>query len=142
MSIFSQLIGGKITFSQAASQFLAWAERLISHDAVFTQAASDALSIVKQRASDALTLGDTALSSHANELATVVETAMDKALAAATGGLSTPLNPLIDAGVDQLMNLVVGVAHAKALEFKASLVAGPSPAPPQSGPAAQAATGD
>lgn len=121
MSILSEALRKKITWPQAASAALAWTQKLVAHDETLVTAASEAQTIVKQGFSDAISLADTALSGHAADLADAVEAALEAALAAATGGKSVALNPLIDTGVDQLVNVVVAAAHAKAMEFKASL---------------------
>lgn len=123
MSILTELMHGKITFSQAAAKATAWAQSIIAGDAVLTEAAGASLSIVKQAASDAITIGDTALATHAGPVADAVEAALETALSRATNGASVAFNPLIDAGIDQFVNVAVSAAHSWALEYKAKLAA-------------------
>jgi hypothetical protein len=121
MSILTELMHREITFSQAATKATAWAQSIIAGNAVLTQAAGETLDIVKQAASDAITIGDSALAAHAAPVADAVEAALETALAGATGGVSVVFNPLIDAGVDQFVNVAVAAAHSWALEYKAKL---------------------
>lgn len=127
MSILTELMHGRITFAQAAKEATDWAQSVIAKDAVLTQAAAATLTIVKQGASDAITIGDTALAQHAIPVADAVEAALETALAGATGGVSVVLNPLIDSGIDQFVNVAVAAAHAWALEYKAKLATPAAP---------------
>lgn len=85
--------------------------------------------VLKQGLSDALSIADSALGVHALPVAQIVEDALEAALSKATGGLSTPLNAIIDAGVDDIAGIAVTAAHAWILRTKARLAALP-PAPP------------
>lgn len=92
-------------------------------------------SVVKQGLSDALSIADSALGTHAMPVAKIVEDALEAALSSATGGLSTPLNAIIDSGVEDIGGIAVTAAHAWILKTKARLAALPTaaPAPPQPG---------
>lgn len=114
-------------------------ETYITQQANKNPAAADALSatesVVKQGLSDALSVADSALGKHAMPVAKAVEDALEAALASATGGLSTPFNAIIDAGLDDIAGIAVTAAHAWTLKTKARLAAQPpaQPAPPQQG---------
>lgn len=122
MSILTQLFHRQITFSQAAEEAAAWAKTLTANDPTLAAAAGAALSIIKQGASDAIMLANTALGQHIQPAADAVEIALDAALAKATGGLSVPFNPIMDSAVDQMANVVKAAADAWALKAKAALV--------------------
>lgn len=127
MSILSDLLNKKITFSQAAAQAAAWASTLIAHDPVLSTTASAVLSDVKQGASNAVEMADTALGAIIGPATLATETALEAALAAATKGASVPFNPLISDGIDRIASAVKAEADAWALRTKASLVP-PTPA--------------
>lgn len=121
MSIVSTLIRKKITFGTAVAQFGTWLGQVVGQNVVLSQAGTDMLSTLKQAASDAIAMGDTALVDHADELATAVAAAVNAALTAATGGKSAPASPIVSAGIKQLVNIAVTAAHAEALAFEAAL---------------------
>lgn len=123
MSILSDLLNKKITFSQAASEATSWASALITHDTTLTNTASAALSVVKQAASDAITAGDTAVGKAMGPIVTDIETGLETALAALTRGASVPLNPFIDDGIEAMAALAKNAIDAWALETKAKLAA-------------------
>lgn len=123
MSIFSQLTHGKITFSQAAAQATDWTSKVIASDPALTTAAAGLLSAVKQGASNAIMLADTALGPMIAPAADGVEVALDAALASATKGLSVPFNPIMDATIDQFAAVVKAAADSWALSAKARLAA-------------------
>lgn len=124
MSIVTDLIEKKITFSTAVSQFGSWLGKTLGSDQALNTAGADALSVLKQGASDAIALGDTALASHASELATGVAALINATLVKATGGVSAAASPMISAGIRQLVGIAVNAAHAEALAFEASLAPG------------------
>lgn len=127
MSYFSDLTHGRITFSQFVTKSAGWAQALTAKDATLAAAAGAALSIVKQGASDAIMIADTALGAHILPAADAVEAALDAALAGATGGVSVPFNPIIDSAIDQMAGVVKKAADAWALQAKAKLAAPPVP---------------
>lgn len=121
MSILSDLMGGKITFSQAETEVEAWADKLISNDPTLTNATAVVVSDVKQAASDAITIGASALSPVITVAAKTVETALELALSGATKGLSVGFNPLISAGIDTIAGAMVAEITAWSLQAKAEL---------------------
>jgi hypothetical protein len=121
MSIISDLLEKKITFSQAATETVQWGENLINHDPALTADAAAIISSVKQSASDAITVGESALGAIILPAAKQVETALETALSAATHGLSVPFNPMISAGIDTIANTIHGQIDAWALKAKADL---------------------
>lgn len=132
MSILTDLIEGKITFGQAAAEAGQWASNLVSHDSTLSGAAGAVLSDVKQAASNAVDMADTALGGYILPAAKGVEGLLETALAGATGGVSVPFNPLISDGIDRIANAVKAEADAWSLKAKGQLAA-PAAAPaPQS----------
>lgn len=123
MSILTELLRGKITFTQAAAKAAGWAAGIASHTPALTAAAGELLSAVKQGASEAIGDADTALVAHLSPIVEAVETALEKALAGITGGLSVPFNPLIDAGIDRLAAITKQAAEVWALEAKGKIAA-------------------
>lgn len=128
MSILTDLFEGKITFSQAATKAEAWASSIVSKDPALTALTGDALSAVKQAASNAVMLADTELGQHAGAITTAVQTSLDAAFAAATGGASVPFAPIINSGVAQLVAAAKSAADAWALELQGKLATPSLPA--------------
>jgi hypothetical protein len=125
LSILSDLIEGKITFSTAASDIVQWAEKLISNDPAVTNAAASLVTDAKQAASDAITIGESALGPVILPASKALETALETALASATKGLSVGFNPLISSGIDTIANALQSQIATWALEAKASLATAP-----------------
>jgi hypothetical protein len=121
MSILTDLIEKKITFSQAAAAALAWAQALISHDPALTSAAGAVVSDVKQAASNAVGLADTYVGAAILPAAKGVEVALDAALASVTKGASIPFNGFVNDGIDQMAAAIKAEADAWALKAKAAL---------------------
>jgi hypothetical protein len=147
MSILTQLFKGQITFSQAATQIETWGANIISKDATLKTAVTAVVSDVKQGASNAIDMADSALGQYIQPATAATEAALEGALSAITKGASLPFNPLITDGIDTIANAVKAEADAWALKTKASLtvpatsgVNTPPPAPaaaPQPQPTAQ-----
>jgi hypothetical protein len=141
MSILTELLHKKITFGEAVHKANGWAEDVIGHDQALTTAAGQALSAIKQGASDAVSAADSLLAPHLAAAAEKIEAALEQTLASATDGLSVPLNPLIDAGVDKIAAIAKQVGDTWALEVKARLTGqvaaaaagGETPAPQPAG---------
>lgn len=123
MSILTDLLAKKITFSQAAAEAGAWASALVAKDPMLTAAAGQVLSEVKQAASNAVVQADSALGAYIAPAASAVEVALDAALAKATGGVSVPFNPFINDGIDTIANAIKAEADTWALKAKAALAA-------------------
>lgn len=128
MSILTDLINKKITFSQAVTEVEAWATHLTANDPVATAAVGALVSTAKQAASDAVTIGDGALGTIIATGAVAVETAVETALSSATKGLSTGFNPIISAGIDTIANALKAEIDSAALKAKANLAASTTPA--------------
>lgn len=123
MSILTDLIEKKITFSQAASQALSWGQNLIAHDPALTAMAGAVTSDIKQAASNAVVLADTYVGAAILPAAKGVEVALDAALASVTKGASIPFNGFVNDGIDQMAAAIKAEADAWALKAKASLAA-------------------
>jgi hypothetical protein len=121
MSILTDLLEKKITFSQAASQSLAWAEKLISSDPHLTNAANAVVSDVKQAASTAVVMADSYVGAAILPAAKGVEVALDAALASVTKGASIPFNGFVNDGIDLMAAAIQAEAAAWALKAKAAL---------------------
>jgi hypothetical protein len=134
MSILSELAHGRITFHQAASEAEQWASQVVAHDPILSGTAATLLTDVKQAASDAIGMADSALGQFIMPAAATVEGALDAALAKATGGVSIPFNHFVNDGIDKFASAVKAEADAWALKAKAQL-ASPAPAAPAAPPA-------
>ena len=121
MSILSQALSGAISWTQAATQAEAWAAKWVASDPAAVALAGTALTEVKQVLSNAIGDAGTALAANKANIATGVATALETELAALTKGVSLPANPLITAGVDDLVNTAIAAAQAWGLEAKAAL---------------------
>lgn len=135
MSIFSQLVKKQITFSQAVTQTAAWATKTVTSDPVLLAAEGQAVSVLKQRASDALGLADTAIGVHLGEAVSAVENAADTFLLKITGGVASPDVPVVNAGIENSANILKAAIDAKVMEWKAKLTptVATSATPPQAG---------
>ena len=126
MSILSDLLHKRITFSQAASEATSWVEKMIASDPASQQAAAAALTGVKQAASNAVMLADTGLQAAITPAAETVAGAAEAAFAAATKGASLPFNPLITSGFDAIANALKAEIDVVALKAKAALATPPA----------------
>lgn len=137
MSIFSQLINGKLTFSQAVTQGEAWFSTLLAKAPPGVQAdVANGLSSFKQAASNAIAIADTALGPILATATLAVEAAANTALDSATAGAAVPLNPAVDAGISSVINALHAELDATAAKYRAQLA---SPPALQSAPVPQAA---
>lgn len=87
-----------------------------------------AQSALKQAASDALGALDKGAGAYAPALTMGAEKLADDALAALTGGLSVPLNPLLNGGIEEIVSHAKAALDAWALRAKAAAVDPTSPA--------------
>lgn len=126
MSILTQLIEGKITFHDAASQIESWARGIVAKDQTLTSTVGAVMSDVKQAASNAVEMADSALGAYIHPAALATEAALEGALAAVTKGASLPFNPFITDGVDKIAAAVKAEADAWALKTKAALAGAPT----------------
>jgi hypothetical protein len=121
MSILTDLMQKKITFSQAATQAGEWVSQIVAKDPTLQATAATVLSDVKQAASNAVNLAESALDSAILPAAASVEAAFEAALAKATGGVSLPFNPIITHGIDTIAAALKAEVDAAALKAKANL---------------------
>lgn len=134
MSILTDLLQKKISFSQAVSQGEAWFSSILTHapSAVQSDVAAG-LSDFKQAASDAVALADTALGPILVVGTTTVEAAANTAITAAVGpALSAALTPAVDAGITSVTNALHAEIDAVAAQIRSKLVtpvATPTPQP-------------
>lgn len=98
---------------------------------------AQAISDVKQLASDALTIADSGLSAVAPMLVGAVEKAADEALVTLTNGMALPLVPMTNKGIEDAAAVIVAAAKGWELKAKAGLASNPasgtftnSPPPP------------
>lgn len=133
MSIMTELLHRKIGWDEAKAKAEAWEQALVASHPAISVAVSAAVSaetaVVKQGASDAITLGETVLADHAAELTDALEAALETFLAKATGGASIGFNPIIDAFVTRTVDMAAKAAAAWGLETKAKLAAVPAVPP-------------
>lgn len=85
---------------------------------------------MKQGASDTLTLASGALASAAPALTTGLEKLADAALGTVSNGVALPLVPMVNSGIDDLVNLGIATLQAWALKAKAGLA---TPKPTRAG---------
>jgi len=123
MSILTEVLHGKITFAQAAAKIEADAATLINHLPAPLHAAVDALTpSLKQAASNAVDMGDTALKDALDVGLVALTPAVSAALAhyVPAGTLLTPM--AIDA-LDRMTAALKAEIDALAVEAKANLAA-------------------
>lgn len=128
MSILTDLLHGKITFSQAASEAEQWASHIVSADPTLATAAGAILSDVKQAASNAVSMADGAVGTAVGPLAVTIETGLDAALATVTHGASVPFNGFVNDGIDRMAAAIKAEADTWALKAKSALAAPAAPA--------------
>ena len=137
MSIFSQLIHGKISFSQAATQVEQWfAKEIGSLDPAVSAAANAAVSDLKQAASIAVGLGDTALGGLLGTATGVVEGAVNTAIATALGPAAPQLTPAVDAAISHISDTLKAAIDAEAARLRAGLATPAVTMAPVANPAA------
>lgn len=128
MSILSDALSKRITWSTAAQQLGDWVAKIIGPNASAQAAAQGGalLTDLKQAASDAIALADTALGPLLATGAQAVEVAADAAIAAALGPAAPILTPVVDAGLMQAEKALVAAIHTRFLAARASLAQHPS----------------
>jgi hypothetical protein len=120
MSIFSDLLHGKITFSQAISETTVWAGHLPGAG----QAGTNVVGDLKQAASDAVSFADSAAGTIIGDGVVALELAA-AAMFAKLGPIGSALTPLADAGIDQAAGILAATIHAEAAKAKAALAPAP-----------------
>src|ERR1700751_1773370 len=116
MSILTDLIEGKITFQTAVQEAGQWAAKLVAADPILTTAAGNVLSDVKQAASNAVVLADSAIGASILPASKALEVALDAALNSITKGASIPFNGFVNDGIDQMAAAIKAEADAWALK--------------------------
>lgn len=118
MSILSDLIHKRITFTQAATEIGSWFKNDISHlDPTVQADIASAVSKAKQAASNAVQLADTWVAPHLADATNAVEAAADALLLKATAGVAAPAIPLVNDGLSllgQALKDQIDVSVAKA----------------------------
>jgi len=122
VSILSDLMSKKITFSQAASEFVSWGEKLIGSNAAASAAVAAAVSDAKQAASNAVALADTALGALLMPATIAVEAAANGAITSAIGPVAAgALTPAVDSAITNIANALKAEIDAAALAVRAKL---------------------
>jgi hypothetical protein len=127
MSILSDAFSKRITWTTAATQIGQWFAQILGPNASgeAAQQAGALMSDLKQAASDAIGLADTALGPILAAGALAVEGAADTALKAAIGPAATIITPAIDAAITQAENALVAAIKARSVALRASLAQHP-----------------
>jgi hypothetical protein len=127
MSILSDVLNHKITFSQAASEAVAWGEKLIAHDPKLTQAVAVVVSDAKQAASNAVALAGSALGQIILPGSVAVEAAANAAIVSAIGPLAAAaLTPAADNAIETIAAALKAEIDAAVLSAKAQLATPPA----------------
>lgn len=140
MSILSQLLDGKITFSQAVAQGEQWFSTLLAKAPTGVQQdVAAGLSNFKQAASNAVALADTAMGGIISVGSIAVADAANIAITKIVGPANaTELTPGVDATITQAANALKAEIDAVAAQIRAAIVGTPavpvpSPTPPTTG---------
>ena len=121
MSILTDLLNKKITFSQAASEAEQWASHIVAGDSNLTVAIGVVTSDLKQAASNAVALADTALGALISPAATTVETVANELLTKAIGPSASVITPAIDNAITTSANALKAEIDAAATALRAKL---------------------
>jgi hypothetical protein len=113
MSILSQLLEGKITLAAAASQALAWFEKIPGGPATATA--------VGQVLSTAAGLAGTALGDVAATATATIEDAINTGITAALGAGAVTLTPAVDAALTNLETMGVQAVQNEIAAIRAKL---------------------
>lgn len=128
MSILSDAFGKRITWTTAATQIGQWIAQILGPNAS-AEAAQEAgalMSDLKQAASDAIGLADTALGPILAAGALAAEAAADTALKAAVGPVATVITPALDTAITQIENGLINAIKARSVALRASLAPHPA----------------
>jgi hypothetical protein len=124
MSIISQLLAGKITWTQAVTEIDSWAEGLFAKTSPeFHTAIAAAVTDVKQGASDAISLADTLAGPLITTAAAAAGTAFTVAVNTYLGpAASAAVSPSAVDAIDKIRDGVIAELNTLALQAKAALV--------------------
>lgn len=129
MSLLTDLINKKITFSQFVSQAEAWVVKTAGSNPVAIAASGEVLSDLKQAASNAVALADTSLGALIAPAGLAVEAAINGVLTKAIGTGATALTPAIDNAIDTATAALKAELDAYAAKLRASLTPAVTAAP-------------
>jgi hypothetical protein len=134
MSILTDLLAKKITFSQAAAEVVQWGEKLIAKDPNVTNAVGVIVSDGKQAASNAVALAGTALGNLIAPAASVVESTTNALIVQAVGPLAaSELTPAADNAIETIASFLKSEIDAAVTAAKAALATPAAPAASASG---------
>ena len=134
MSIISQLLSGKISFGTAVVQIEQWFAKELSGSSPAAAAAQAAVSDLKQAASNAVFLADTAPGGLLNTGAVAVEGAANAAITAALGPVAPQLTPAVDSAILHIASSLKAAIDAEAARIRASLATPPVTMAPVANP--------
>lgn len=128
MSIVSDALNKRTTWSAAASQLGQWVAQILGPQptAQATQQAGVLLADLKQSTSDAISLADTLMGPLLAAGALAVETAADAALKAAIGPVASIITPAMDTAISDVETQLIAAIRTRTAAFRASLAPKPS----------------
>lgn len=133
MSILSDLLHKRISFSQAAQQIETWGVQTVKgllNDPAVVSTTGAVISDLKQAASDALSLGDTLAGPIIAAEAGTIEASADAVFKAYFGPYAVIASKATHDSVDRIAAGLAALIHSKALEYKASMQSSVAPGAP------------
>lgn len=127
MSILTDLRSGRITFSQAFAQAVAWGQKVIGHDSTLTDTVGQVVDDLKSAAGVAAGELGSAFAKFIGPATATFEVTLDAVLAKYTGGLSLPFDPQINDTIDRIEAAGVAEINAWALQAKSRLTPAGAP---------------
>lgn len=123
MSIISDALSGRTTWSTAANQIAGWFARIAgpAASADVLQKSGALMSDLKQAASDAVSLSETLMGPLLSAGALAVEAAADTALKAAIGPAASMLTPAIDTAISDVETQLIAAIRTRSAAIRASL---------------------
>lgn len=123
MSILSDVWNKKITFETAAIEIGQWVSKMVSTNAVTVAAAGAIQSDLKQAASNAVALADTALGALIAPAAMTIEAAANTLIIKAIGPGAVVITPAVDAAITTAANALKAEVDAVAAQIRSQLTA-------------------
>lgn len=133
MSILSDLLNRKITFSQAATQIESWGVSIVrnlANDPTVIATTGAVVSDLKQAASDALSIADNFAGPILASEAAMIEASADAVFKAYFGPYAVIASKATHDSVDRIAAGLAALIHSKALEYKASMQSSVTPGAP------------
>lgn len=121
MSIISQLLRGKITWSEAESQIEDWAKKVVDGNPALTALGGEVMVDLKQAASDAITTADTLAGPLLATGADVVAGAFNVAAKAYLGPFGAAISPAAHDAIMKIRDGLKAAIDAEAMALQASL---------------------